>query len=118
MRLIIFFHFRRRSDEVELDVLASHRLDDNFLSLHLFEFAHGEVLRLKRFDEGIAVAAEILLENFVNSFFDKMIGNLEVFLLKRLNDKLAIDQILKSRRADFLDLLDELLAVKLRAQQF
>src|SRR5947208_494539 len=83
-----------------------------------FSSGAANVLRLERFDEGIAVAAEILLENFVNSFFDKMIGNLEVIFLKRLNDKLAIDQILKSRRADFLDLLDELLAVKLGAQQF
>ena len=97
VRFVIFVHFRGRSDEVELDVFAPHRLDDDFLGLHLFEFADGVILRLERFDEGVAVAAKILPENFVDSLFDKMIGNLEVFFLKRLNNKLAIDQILKSR---------------------
>ena len=113
MRFVILVHFRRRSDAVELDIFASHRLDDNFLGLYLFEFAHGEVLGFERFNEGIAVAAEILPENFVDSLFDEMIRNLKVVFFKRLNDQLAIDQILECGLAGLFNFFDELVAAEL-----
>ena len=116
VRLVIFVHLRGRSDDIEFDVLAPHRLDDNFFRLHLFEFAHGVILRLERFDEGIAIAPKICPDDVVHSLFDIVIRDLKVLLLKCLNNKLPIDQILERRLAGFLHFFDQIVAAKLGAQ--
>ena len=116
MGLVIFVHFCGRSDGVELDVLTPHRLDDHFLGLHLFELAHCEILGLERFDEGVPIPAEIGANNIVHPVLHEMVRNLVVFFFERLNNELAIDQILKCGLAHFLHLFDELIAIELGAQ--
>ncbi len=103
---------------LRLHVLAPHRLHDHFLGLHLFEFADRVVLRLQRLDKGIAVAAEILPDDFVHPFFNVMIGNLIALLFERLDNQLPIDQVLAGPlRRGSLILVSKLFAGGLRTQQ-
>ena len=53
----------------------------------------------------------------LHPLLDEIIRQLEFFLLERLHDQLPIDQILQRSFAGLLDLLLQLLAFELRAQE-
>ena len=91
---------------MQLDVFAPHRLHDHLFQLHLLELAFGEILRLEGLNERVAVAAEIGADDIVHPFLNEMVRNLVIFLLERLKDQLAINQVLERCLARFLHFLD------------
>jgi len=117
MQFVIFHHLGRRNHRDRFHVFAPHRRDDDFVHLHLLELGERIILGLQRLDEGVAVAAEIVANDVVDSFFNEMLGQLEFFLVEGLDDQLTIDQVLERGGAGGLDLFVELLAVVLRPEQ-
>ena len=88
------FNFRRRNNVVGLDVVTAHRLDDDSLHLLFLELAQRVILRLKRLDKRIAVAAKTLPYDIVHALVHNVIRDLIAFLFERLDDKPSVDQIL------------------------
>ena len=51
---VIFFHLRRRNEQVGLHVLRPHRLDDDLFPLQVANFDMVILLRLHRLDKSVA----------------------------------------------------------------
>ena len=88
------FNLGRRNNVVGLDVVAAHRLDDYSFHLLFLELAQRVILRLKRLDKRIAVAAKALPDDIVHPLVHNVIRDLIAFLFERLDDKPSVDQIL------------------------
>ena len=116
MRLVVFFNLYWRNRLVRFDFLAAHGLHNNSLGFHLLEFAKRIILRLKRFDERVAIATEIFADDVVHLFLNEVVRDLEIFLLEGLKDQLPIDQIFERSLSCFFDFTDQLIVLELRTQ--
>ena len=83
---------RWAGDQIAFHILTAHGLDDHAVRLHRLELAEGVILRLQCLDEGIAIAAEVFLDDIAQALIDVVIGDLEILFLERLDDQLTIDR--------------------------
>src|SRR6476620_12785752 len=117
MFAIVILYLVRRNDGVDFHIFVPHCRHNHFFGLELSKFPKSKSLSLQRSNKGVAIAVEVLANNILYPLVEVVIGNLVAFFFERLNDALAVDQILEGFGARLLDFVGKLLAPILVAQK-